>query len=137
MWIWEKFRKKRALDSYIKQLPNILLNDYGRSGGCNPEQIRRSIERSGLNAQYVHYALAIYADPFKFWHGQPAMAIGFDYHTLCQEVGDRYFNGNADFSASDIAKFYSNDDSSVAGGSDGGSDMGEGCGGGGNGGSGP
>jgi hypothetical protein len=43
-----RFKKNRAIKSYVNKLPGLLATDYGRSTHYRPSQIKRTIERAGL-----------------------------------------------------------------------------------------
>jgi len=53
-----RLKKNRAIQSYVKKLPGLLAKDYGRSAHYRPLQIKRTIERAGLDPIYSCYAIA-------------------------------------------------------------------------------
>ena len=62
------FAKRRAIRSYTRQLPGLLVRDYGFSRSYTPQQVRRTVERSGLSVAHSCYALAMFSDREGFDH---------------------------------------------------------------------
>ena len=88
-----QFRKKKALRSYIQKLPKLLRKDYGLSERYTTGQVRRSIDRYGLNQNYMIYAYAMFTGKNDFIN-----ELGSDgYELIRQEIADAYFNGDAEF----------------------------------------
>jgi hypothetical protein len=56
------FGKRRVIRSYARQLPRLLARDYGFSRSYTARQVRRTVERSGLNVHYSCYAIAMFSD---------------------------------------------------------------------------
>lgn len=96
--LFSTFRKKRVLRTYIKKLPALLRKDYGGVGPYTVGQVTKTVERYGLNRRYVAYACAIFVEKERFvvaYQNEPSFA----YEDLKQEVADKFFLGNANFSA--------------------------------------
>ena len=102
MGLLDNFKKKRAIKSYIEKLPNVLVNDYGRQEYYTQLQVRRSIERAGLNSQHQHYALAMYTNHPEFVVYQSEIHENFSYEELREEVGGAYFSGSTEFNCSSV-----------------------------------
>lgn len=96
MALLDNFRRKKAIKSYIKVLPQVLVKDYGRFEHYTPQQIRCSVERSGLHSQYVCYALAMYTRRPEFETYQRAIGENNSYEGLRAEVGNTFFEGRAE-----------------------------------------
>ncbi|GAA5442269.1 hypothetical protein Misp06_00443 [Microbulbifer sp. NBRC 101763] len=98
--LFTKFRKKRVLKSYLEKLPLLLRKDYGGVGPYTVGQVTNTVERYGLNREYVAYACAIFMVKEHFvvaYQHEPGIA----YEDLKQEVADKFFFGNANFSTVD------------------------------------
>ncbi len=52
------FRKQRALESYVDDLPYLLKEKYGKKKHYSHSQIRKVIEKEGLNKYWSDYAYA-------------------------------------------------------------------------------
>ena len=101
------FGKRRAIKSYARKLPALLKKDYGSSDKYTVGQVRRSIERHGLNERHILYAYAMFVDREAF----ADMNTGITYDDLRQDVADSHFEGNLDFSVTDMsASSYGGDD---------------------------
>ena len=92
-----KFRKRRALKAYISKLPGLLQKDYGGIGPYTVGQVTRTVERYGLNQNHVAYACAIFVEKERFMVAYQNES-DFAYENLKQEVADKFFFGNANFS---------------------------------------
>ena len=102
MNIIEKYLKRRAIRSYINKLPRLLAKDYGRSKTYTPLQVRRTIERAGLNTVYSCYGISMFSsredfDQFHFENGESC-----NYDVMRSEIGHSHFSGNAEFTFADI-----------------------------------
>src|SRR6266446_9889543 len=76
------FGKRRAIRSYTRQLPRLLVRDYGFSRSYTPLQVRRTVERSGLSVAYSCYAIAMFSDRDGFDHFHHAMGEHCDYAVI-------------------------------------------------------
>jgi hypothetical protein len=99
---YRSYRKQRAIRSYARQLPRLLVRDYGFSRSYLAQQVRRTIDRSGLDVVYSCYAVPMFSnrDDFNQFH----LEIGetCDYDGMRAEIADRHFHGDTDFTISDV-----------------------------------
>jgi hypothetical protein len=95
------FRKRRAVKAYVKKLPGLLVKDYGRLSNYKPLQVRRTIERAGLDTTYACYAIAMFSsrDDFAQFHMDSGESC--DYDAMRGEVAREHFSGDAGFSVED------------------------------------
>jgi hypothetical protein len=125
---FESWRKRRAIRCYARRLPRLLAKDYGYSKTYTPQQIRKTIERSGMNTDYSCYGVAMFSGREDFNEYHREIDEYYDYDAMRRHVAEWYFDGNADFTISDIsAAFY---DDGADGGLGGDSGSGDGGGGG-------
>jgi len=96
------FGKRRAIRSYTRQLPRLLVRDYGFSRSYTPLQVRRTVERSGLSVAYSCYAIAMFSDRDGFDHFHHAMGEHCDYAVMRAEIAGWQFHGNVAFTTTDI-----------------------------------
>jgi hypothetical protein len=96
------FGKRRAIRSYARQLPRLLAKDYGFSRSYTARQVRRTVERSGLNVHHSCYAIAMFSDRDAFVQFHHEIGENCDYDNMRAEIADRHFHGNMDFTISDI-----------------------------------
>ena len=103
MNIIQRFRKRRAIKSYITKLPRLLAKDYGPSETYTPKQVRRTIERSGLDIVYSCYGIAMFSgrEDFNQFHSESGETC--DYDAMRVEIAHSHFADNADFTFADIA----------------------------------
>ena len=94
--------KKRAIKSYIKKLPSLLRKDYGRPKAYTPMQVRRSVERGGLSVAYACYGIAMFSSRHDFDQYHKEIGETCDYDAMRCEIGNSYFNGNANFSVTEV-----------------------------------
>ena len=97
-----RFRKRRAIKSYVKKLPRLLAKDYGRSAHYRPLQIKRTIERAGLDVVYSCYAVAMFSLREDFTQFHTDVGENCDYDAMRAEVGHSHFSGDAGFTVDDI-----------------------------------
>lgn len=121
-----KFKRNRAIKSYIKKLPSLLAKDYGKSKDYTPNQVRRTIERSGLNVDDACYGIAMFSSREAFNKYHQEIGENCDYDVMRSEIAERYFQGNSRFEIDDIAllsfSFSGGLDTGNSDGGDGGSD---------------
>ncbi|WP_442957018.1 MULTISPECIES: DUF6559 family protein [unclassified Photobacterium] len=55
MELIRKFKKRRAIKSYIKKLPSMLKRDYRKSKRYTPKQVKSTIERGYLSVRVGAY----------------------------------------------------------------------------------
>ena len=111
----KSFRKSRAIRSYMRRLPALLVNDYGASRSYTAQQVRATIERAGLNTDYACYALAMFTDRDMFAEFHVGIGEHCDYDAMRSEISHAYLHGTADFSVSDIVGLSSADGAHVGG----------------------
>jgi len=92
-------RKNKAIRSYLKQLPVLLVKDYGMSDLYTARQVRSAIERASLNLEHAAYALAMFADRESFYRYHAETGEQCDHNTLRNEVIDRFLDGNRTINA--------------------------------------
>jgi hypothetical protein len=97
-----ELRKRRAIRGYVRKLPRMLRDDYGFSRTYTPRQIVATIERNGLNRDHSAYAVAMFSDPAGFAQLHESAAEHYNYEAMRDEVAFNYFNGNTNFTVSDI-----------------------------------
>ncbi len=102
MGFFERFRKRRAIKIYARRLPRLLAKDYGRSQSYTPAQVRKTIERHGLNATYSCYGIAMFSgrEGFDQFHAESGEQCNYD--EMRTEIANDHFGGNVDFSLTDI-----------------------------------
>ena len=94
--------KRQALRSYVRRLPFLLLRDYGASSDYSPIQVRKAIERHGLNLAYLDYAIAIFSDPARVAEYRRSLGAHCDYKAMRDEMAAEYFGGNSNVTVSEI-----------------------------------
>lgn len=102
MELFSGMRKKRAIRSYIQELPRLLRKDYGISKSYTSAQVIKTIERSGLNSDYSCYALSMFSDRMEFERYHESLGESCDYIELRSEVASSHFGGNPHFSFSSM-----------------------------------
>ena len=96
------FAKRRAIRSYTRQLPRLLVRDYGFSRTYTPQQVRRTVERSGLSVAYSCYAIAMFSDRDGFNHFHHAIGEHCDYAVMRAEIANWQFQGDVHFTTGDV-----------------------------------
>jgi len=89
-------QKNRAIKSYIRQLPVMLVKDYGVAKHYTAKQVVSSAQRASLNLDNIAYAIAIFAsrESFDQYHAETDATC--DYDALRKEVAEKFFKGNKD-----------------------------------------
>jgi len=100
--ILEHIRRKWAVGTYVRVLPHILRKLHGKQRRYTHTQVREAIGAGNLNRKYIEYAFAIYVERSHFigLKKDPA-GSGESYDQLRAEIADKYFSGNAQFTALD------------------------------------
>ena len=107
-WRWfDRLRRRRAIKAYARKLPLVLRKDYGASPSYTPAQVKRSVERAGLNTEHLSFALCMFSDcqEFNRYHTALGSANVCDYHLMRAEVGHTCFEGR-DFSIADMVAHF-------------------------------
>ncbi len=102
MKIFENFKKRRALKSYILVLPRLLKKRYGKRKRYTEGQVRKTIAHTSLNMDYIDYALAMYISREDFDSLIKKDELIRDYDEARQEIADKHFDGNSKFTIHDI-----------------------------------
>ncbi len=102
MSIINHYKKNKAIKSYIVKLPKILSKDYGKSEFYTPQQVSKSIERSGLQTIYTYFAISMFCvrESYDSYYQTPGQAVSYDDSRT--EIADSYFNSYTDFSPKHI-----------------------------------
>lgn len=103
----EKWRKRRAILDYARNLPKLLARDYGHSLSYFPRQVRSTIERYGLSGDYSCYAISMFSDRAAFEQYHVGIGEVCDYNSMRTEVAEAHFNGNIHFMVTDIMQVFS------------------------------
>ena len=102
MSIINHYKKNKAIKSYIVKLPKILSKDYGKSEFYTPQQVSKSIERSGLQTIYTYFAISMFCvrESYDSYYQPSGQAVSYDDSRT--EIADSYFNSYTDFSPKHI-----------------------------------
>ncbi len=102
MSIINDYKKNKAIKSYIVKLPKILSKDYGKSEFYTPEQVSKSIERSGLPTIHTYFAISMFCvqESYNRYYQTPGQAVSYDDSRA--EIAGSYFNSHTDFSPKHI-----------------------------------
>jgi hypothetical protein len=119
--MFERIRKYFALKAYARKLGPLLKKRYGGSKDYTPGQVRTTVEVGGLNPHYLYYGYAMFCQEKEFQQLANEASGDFDLQGLRQEIGDKFFSGDSNFSATDAC-------SSTADMSYGSTDLGNDCG---------
>ena len=94
----QRWRKRRAIRSYVTILPRILKKRYGKRKRYTEHQVRGGMSVAQLDeGPNVSYALAMFLSRREFEGLNKDSEKESDYDSLRQEIGDSYFQGNAGF----------------------------------------
>jgi len=98
------FIRNRAIKKYIKKLPYLLANDYGKSDVYTPRQVKKTIERYGLNVTYVGFGMAMFSDREAFDQYHQEIGELCSYDEIRSEIAGNHFHGDSEFGILDIVK---------------------------------
>jgi hypothetical protein len=101
-----RLKKRRAIKAYVKKLPGLLVKDYGRLSHYNPLQVRRTIERAGLDTTYACYAIAMFSTPEDFAQFHMGTGESCDYDVMRGELAREHFSGDAGFTVEDVGNVF-------------------------------
>jgi len=90
-------RKRKAIESYWRELPSQLKRDYGESTHYADWQIHQAAERCGLDTRYIGYAFVIFMSVEAFARLPESMGGSAKYHEKRQELADIWFSGDLEF----------------------------------------
>ncbi|MDK1286378.1 DUF6559 family protein [Pseudoalteromonas umbrosa] len=118
MMFFAKYKKKKAISSYISTLGKDLARRYGKSKTYTTGQVEKTIHDEGYNWRHICYAHALYTSMKQFdkWHSDRGEVC--DYKSMREEISDSFFNG--DMSPIDSGSFM--EGNAVGSSGDGGSD---------------
>lgn len=97
-------RKNKAVNSYLKALPKMMTNDYGKSTEYSALQVVKSIERYKFNAKYQAYAVALHCSEEEFFSYFNDAISKSEYQQIRDELSMKYFDGH-DFTSKDVSKY--------------------------------
>jgi hypothetical protein len=115
MEILRDFKKRKAIRRYVRDLPRLLVRHYGFSPFYTPAQVKKTIERSGLNKDYSCYALSMFTSPQDFARYHDNIGETCDYSRMRSEIATSHFHGNAQFSITDMRTHWVGDDANSSG----------------------
>lgn len=95
-------KRKKAIESYLRELPALLAKDYGRTKIYTPKQVRSTAERGGLPLVFVCFGIAMFSEKFEFDDYHQEIGEQCDYDSMRSEIGNTCFNGNSDFDVTEI-----------------------------------
>ncbi len=102
MGLLARFRARRAIKAYVRWMPRLLHKDYGGSDAYTPAQVRKTIERHGLDSNHCAYAIAMFCDRENFAEFQSQFGASVSFDAMREEIASQYFGG-ASFSMSDFS----------------------------------
>ena len=100
-WL-DNWRRGRAIKSYARRLPRLLVKDYGGSEAYTPAQICASIRRHRLSPGFESYAVAMFSDRERFERFRIERSEPRNYDEMRGQVALTYFGGDSDFAAMDF-----------------------------------
>ncbi|ESP91492.1 DUF6559 family protein [Pseudoalteromonas luteoviolacea] len=114
-----KYKKKRAIRSYILRLGKDLSRRYGKSKTYTAGQVEKTVHDEGYNWRHICYAHALYTSMKQFnkWHDERGESC--DYNEMREEVSDTFFGGDISYIESGS---FCDDSAGGSGGDGGGSD---------------
>ena len=83
-------RKRKAIESYWRELPSQLKRDYGEAHHYAAWQICQALKRRGLDTRCIEYAYVIFMKSESFGGSR-------EYVEMRQELADFWFSGDAEF----------------------------------------
>ena len=95
--MFESFRKRRAIKSFIRKVGPALEQRHGRKPHYTPDEVRGAAAGAGVMNQWIPYAFAIYCLQDAFTQ-DPSLS-GANYGDLRKEVADSHFHGDTSFDA--------------------------------------
>ena len=100
MFNWIK--KRTTLKSYVKQLPLLLKQKYGRHKRYSEEEIKTSIQLAGFDNSFIEYAYAMFMSRNEFGSLKHKNKDFEDYDMLRNEIAKSFFSGNSSFTIHDV-----------------------------------
>jgi uncharacterized membrane protein YgcG len=108
---FRRLKKRAAISGYMRRLPKLLAAEYGKSDSYTPAQVRRTIERNRLNAEYSCYGMAMFCHENDFNDYHHAAGEACSFAGMRSEIAHAHFHGDANFSMADITGHFSGGDS--------------------------
>jgi len=105
MRIFERFRKRRAIRSYLTVLPPLLKKRFGKHKHYTEGQVLRTLNEAGLNQKYTDYALAMYVSHHEFESLMRENKLPCEYKEIRQEIADHFLKGDTSFNTHDVFDF--------------------------------
>ena len=97
-----EFGKKRAIRTYIRELPRLLARDYGASSSYTSAQINKAVGRYRLNERYIHIAVLLFSSRESFEMRYCKDYDRQDYDLIRVDLANSYFGGNVHFQINDF-----------------------------------
>ena len=94
-----RLRKRKAIESYWRELPSQLERDYGKSKHYAAWQICQAVDRCGLDTDFSGYAFVIFMSAESFARLPHALGGTRTYQAKRQELADTWFSGDREFMA--------------------------------------
>jgi hypothetical protein len=116
MKLLEAIRKRWTIRSHARRLPKMLRDDNGFSQTCNPHQIKATIERNRFNLDHASNAISMFSDWEGFAQHQDDTGKSYKYEAMRNEVTARYFNGDVNFTVSNVMHAFPDGACDVSGG---------------------
>lgn len=88
--------RRAAVGRYLRQLPALLVEDYGHGGPYGPAQVEASVRRHGFSLRHLRYAQALFCG---------GAELGGGVETIRAELAGQYFDGNVNFSRAAVAAY--------------------------------
>ena len=83
----------------------MFAKDYGRSEHYRPLQIKRTIERAGLDPIYSGFAIALFSGRDDLFNHHPIL-VNLRLRCNHAEIAHNHFSGDVNFDVGDIVNFY-------------------------------
>jgi len=102
MGVLMKTEKNSAIKKIAKNLQVFLTSRYGYKGPYTQGQVAAAVSKTKCNPKYIDHAYAMFCDEAIFNEFSTK-----NFSTIHQEIADICFNGDSDFTTSDITSYYS------------------------------
>jgi hypothetical protein len=103
--LFEKIRRKRAIDLYLTKLRPQLGRMFGKREHYSPEQVEQAVVAAELPIEFVEVGMALYATPGDFDAYQAARGSLRARSEVREEIGTLFFKGNARFTRQDLVDY--------------------------------
>ena len=91
MGLLGRLRRRRAIRSYVRELPRLLQRDYGAARWFSMQQVTRTVERAELSREYLPYALLMFSDPAAFERHRQQTGETLDVEMMRRDLGPARF----------------------------------------------